>query len=1408
MKTYLTATDIAEVNSTIEENLQFILAAKVKAQLTIKLKEFKNRMKFDSEEARMFQLKSDEQKKQILLDYKNQMKDKIINSKEFAEYRQSQYLILKTKAENYSMVRTVMENLNELNEFSADVEKLGLQTLDEQNSFESLISKQFSLHNTFENILSKRKANIQKFVKEYENKTIYDFEVVLDNDTKTIRTLNELYDITKDYDDIDFYEKYGMLTNLDLSNDLGDFYILHCEGSNRYVPNIINRRVTDYRNSQDNHVLKLPGVTHTCRIISNKLLGTLLINQNLIDGESHQDFVTSNQVTCYSSMYATTANNKHTFTTRTLGELLIEITDPNKINISKQDRKQIYSTYDGTRPKSNEYHKWNGLQVFDIDLKEWHQVETHIQIFKKLLFEELSKYHWFLCIAVSASGRGLHIYTKVSPAHHMYTEILDNEYISKYWFTVNYVTKASILFDAIKTINYSSKNSVEFKKSDFNDNFELRFVDNVVSRITAGIRLTSDINLLVNENFLDLHPGIMLYVVDNIDENVAKQFQHIKKILLRDTKLNNKLINLINSELRYPNENKKTNQELINLEKYDFKGDLSSLEDLPRNSINYTTRYNVCNTLAALFGKDGIPMAHVILQSEACGNVDEINSFYACALTNSKEPSKLGLDILKRIGLIKKVTPEVKKYSDNIFKDGIRKSIESVNVSLFNDCTFMLRDGEYLGNMMDYLLDSENGGFTNKKINILLSPAGSGKTAMLLKMARDGKRILLVEPFISVIKNKVESDEELMKIFEVFYESKSLNDADYGVNAITTFDKFSTCNYEKVSRMYDYICIDESHLLFTSGYRINATSSALRKIKELYYISANDPFAAKLILMTGTETGDTYFFGKHANVIQVGKQSLSKEMKFLICGDMLDCVTRLSFEASELIKQKYRLLIPTNKGEIYSQKLIGMVEHLLGRPVKYGYYKRSNTEQEICRLINKDNTVGDYEIIFCSNYLSVGVDIVDKHKFASIYFGPFSGYEIEQFNARIRKTGIKSIYCVQTELADGSTNDLLLEEPNLALNITDEDISNFKDDKALASAKQEFIAQYDPILHKIVTPGFGYLNGSIRFNKEEYELLMFEQKFVDSMIHPIKVARELAKYGYRITASDDYEGLAEAQQEELKQVGIEAAKEEKVRKHNLLVGTYLGLIENNYHVTEEGLEFYNIVDWIGKHKDAIIEDRTMDEYLHIEYNLYGNPVFVYVKSKEALEKMYNSAKYIISKYSLTKAKELILQYVDESGVLKQKQFIRSINLMKLIDKSDTNELSEPMFKMLDKMYNWMDKFQIDKNYRISYNTYMAEVDAWTNSYIDMLNININTTYGFQKVRDNVVEMLNDIGTKNTSKNGIRFEYNSIPDEDGKLVTNKRSVDNMIEAMFKINAIDGIKNTKIRNKHVVLEKQEF
>ena len=139
------------------------------------------------------------------------------------------------------------------------------------------------------------------------------------------------------------------------------------------------------------------------------------------------------------------------------------------------------------------------------------------------------------------------------------------------------------------------------------------------------------------------------------------------------------------------------------------------------------------------------------------------------------------------------------------------------------------------------------------------------------------------------------------------------------------------------------------------------------------------------------------------------------------------------------------------------------------------------------------------------------------------------------------------------------------------------------------------------------------------------------------MEHPIKVARELAKYGYEITISEEFDGLSKEEQERIKKIGIESMHQEKQRKHNLLIGTFIDLVRKNNYQNEHGLEYFNLIDWISKNPDKVIEDRllcddeNLDEnglpkeiYIKPIYDVFATPVEVIVKSKESLEKMHIS----------------------------------------------------------------------------------------------------------------------------------------------------------------------------------------
>lgn len=1382
------AQDIDDNNKSINQIIEKKAVEFNKSRIRKKLKEIRDKRKIEFNDNN-YKIPEDEKQK---------IKQELLSDNETEKFKESQLESVKIQQENYYEIRQIVNGLNDLNEFSSEIERYNIQRIEEFLPYQELFSQSINNIELYIKMIKTRKKELISFINEFNDKYILEESKKLD-ETQILSNLHELYKITRDIDDIDLYEKFNLQSNLDFSNKLSDLMFIRALNNNQN--NIINDRY----NSQNTGILS--GLIKK-EVINNKLFGNLLRTSN----GKNTYFVSTNKVTCMDTMFINNQTNNKVYSTRTLGELLLEITNPNLKGIDKATRQQIYTTYDGTRPDKESYYKWNGLQVYDIDLKEWKLKDGshgNVNLLKNKLFELLTEFHWFLWICTSASGNGIHIYTKVSPPHHVYLEAEKNEYISAYWYFVNYITKLSIVYDVLNRLNNIPNNHIEFP----NEDFEIKFVDNTVGRITSGIRLTHDENVLVNPNFLDLHPAVMLsQTFDGF--NVQEE---INRIFFRDSKANNKFIGKINDDLLVGKleefEKKKFEKDTpIDLTKFiSLGGDISNIIPLNRNQINYVTRYNVCNTLAAMFGKEGLPIAHKLLDSENCRNVGEINSFYSCALTNKKTATKVGIEILKKYGIIKTVEIEVKEVLDDKYKAYIKKQIEQALDNHMEDYTFKLNKNQYLGDLNEQLVSM----IYSNKINFIFSPAGSGKTQWILKLAREGKKILLVLPFISVIQNKVESDKDLMDIFECYYGTKDVKQIDYGINAVTTFDKFSKANYEKLSKIYDYICIDESHLLFTSSYRIETTSNVVKKLKELFFISSNDPFAAKLCLFTGTETGESYFFGKVANIIRVSKPSLLKEMEFLICNDQLDAVTRLASKADTLLREGYKLLIPTNKGDIYSEKLIGMIQYLYDGKIKYGYYKRSNTEQEICRLINDKNTTGDYNIIFCSNYLSVGVDINDKYqKFASLYLGNFSGYEIEQFNARIRKTGIKSIYCVTTNNSDGTTNDVLLEEPSLVLRITDDEKLFFLDDKEIANAKTEFLVTYDPVLRRIITPGFSLLNGKFAFNLEEYELVSFENKYSECMQHPIKVARELAKYGYKITVSTEFEGLGLSMQEELKKIGIASAKEEKIRKHNILVGTFLELIDNNTYKNQHGLEFSDVIEFIMKHTDMIQEERDLVDAngipcnIKIDFDIFSTPTAIFVRSKEALEKMIGYARYLIKRYSKTKAKELLLRYVTEEGILEQKKFKRAINLLKLVEASDANELSEPITRTLEKIYEFVDKFDISKDYRVTFDSYRSFLELLTNDYIAMLGIKINTKHAFDKIQDSIVEMIQDVATKSTSSKGIRFTYNRLSDQDSERVINRRSVDTIVQNMFKLTSDLILEKNRIRKKHIILQKQEF
>ena len=81
-------------------------------------------------------------------------------------------------------------------------------------------------------------------------------------------------------------------------------------------------------------------------------------------------------------------------------------------NVEKIQRKVLYSSYLNNRPVGEvSYNSWSGFQTIDLDIKD----EKLADELKNKIFDELKQFHWFLGVCKSASGKGLHIWTKINP---------------------------------------------------------------------------------------------------------------------------------------------------------------------------------------------------------------------------------------------------------------------------------------------------------------------------------------------------------------------------------------------------------------------------------------------------------------------------------------------------------------------------------------------------------------------------------------------------------------------------------------------------------------------------------------------------------------------------------------------------------------------------------------------------------------------------------------------------------------------------------------------------------------------------------------------------------------------------------------------------------------------------------
>ena len=246
--------------------------------------------------------------------------------------------------------------------------------------------------------------------------------------------------------------------------------------------------------------------------------------------------------------------------------------------------------------------------------------------------------------------------------------------------------------------------------------------------------------------------------------------------------------------------------------------------------------------------------------------------------------------------------------------------------------------------------------------------------------------------------------------------------------------------------------------------------------------------------------------------------------------------------AKDIIDGK-KILFPTNKGNLYFDQITGLVQRFLtefkcSKDLKAFYYKKSNYGEESMDTINIDKSIGCNDIILCTTYLSVGVDICDKYRF-SVYFNEtWIAQDIEQFANRLRNNDLFIKMFLEKEDSSGVPINYYYTQP-LDLNFSEKDLLFARDlihtcNDMLERNNEE--SKYNPLIQSLLSSNryLKYDENECRYFIDEttYKLKVFEERYTEYSKQLEVLTNGMKYYGYNVITNNINDRIKEEKQEE------------------------------------------------------------------------------------------------------------------------------------------------------------------------------------------------------------------------------------------------------------------------------------
>ena len=183
----------------------------------------------------------------------------------------------------------------------------------------------------------------------------------------------------------------------------------------------------------------------------------------------------------------------------TLLDLLKTLISPDNKNVTKINRRVIYPTSNGERPiGKTAFDLWNGFQVIDMDIKD----EVIAKKLKVVLFKQLKKYNWFVGVALSSSGKGLHVYTKI--------QVSDNERKDDRTKKIAYLTNFRHKYSFVYLVCINAADEIGFTKEQL-----LKWMDLAMFKPQQGAFIGYDPEALFSTHFFE---DFLYMNFDNVED--------------------------------------------------------------------------------------------------------------------------------------------------------------------------------------------------------------------------------------------------------------------------------------------------------------------------------------------------------------------------------------------------------------------------------------------------------------------------------------------------------------------------------------------------------------------------------------------------------------------------------------------------------------------------------------------------------------------------------------------------------------------------------------------------------------------------------------------------------------------------------------------------------------------------